>query len=125
MDVGWYPDPQGSFDKRFFDGRNWTDHVSVGGRMMRDPRPSELVEAAPVPAGERVAQPMPWLAVLGGLVMVAAVILTAAIVVNMDSSDTSGGPLYSTADKLQAVLLGLVAFGIGGVLAAVGRSRRH
>ncbi len=28
---GWYPDPSGRFDHRYFDGTTWTEHVSRGG----------------------------------------------------------------------------------------------
>ena len=27
-DAGWYPDPSGRFAQRYFDGAQWTDHVS-------------------------------------------------------------------------------------------------
>jgi hypothetical protein len=28
---GWYPDPNGAFDHRYWDGRAWTEHVSTAG----------------------------------------------------------------------------------------------
>ena len=33
---GWFEDPTGRFDGRFFDGHVWTDRVSVGGRLRLD-----------------------------------------------------------------------------------------
>jgi hypothetical protein len=30
--AGWYPDPSGRFDLRYFDGTSWTHHVSVRGQ---------------------------------------------------------------------------------------------
>ena len=28
---GWYPDPSGGYDHRYWDGSGWTEHVSRGG----------------------------------------------------------------------------------------------
>ncbi len=41
----WYPDPGGTHQLRYFDGTNWTDHVSDHGRQSQDP----LVNAGAVP----------------------------------------------------------------------------
>jgi hypothetical protein len=34
---GWYPDPGGSYDHRYWDGRVWTEHVSTGGEATTAP----------------------------------------------------------------------------------------
>ena len=36
---GWYPDPSGRFDKRYWNGRAWTFHVGreAGKQVLRDP----------------------------------------------------------------------------------------
>ena len=34
---GWYPDPTARFDHRYWDGTNWTDHVSKAGQPTTDP----------------------------------------------------------------------------------------
>jgi hypothetical protein len=34
---GWYPDPAGHFDHRYFDGQRWSAHVSRGGQATTDP----------------------------------------------------------------------------------------
>jgi hypothetical protein len=36
---GWWPDPTGRFDYRYFDGRHWTHHVNrtSDGRHFEDP----------------------------------------------------------------------------------------
>ena len=36
--IGWFPDPEGHQDFRYFDGRQWTDQVSTHGRTFQDPR---------------------------------------------------------------------------------------
>lgn len=35
----WHPDPTGRYQYRWFDGTQWTDHVSHDGRQMVDPQP--------------------------------------------------------------------------------------
>lgn len=35
----WYPDPQGQHEFRFFDGRQWTSHVSTGGQTFNEAVP--------------------------------------------------------------------------------------
>jgi uncharacterized protein YxjI len=34
--AGWYPDPHGHHEYRWFDGSNWTEHVSSHGRQTSD-----------------------------------------------------------------------------------------
>lgn len=33
----WHPDPTGRFDHRYWDGHQWTEHVSRGGKLVEDP----------------------------------------------------------------------------------------
>ncbi|CAN5599057.1 hypothetical protein BH24ACT5_BH24ACT5_06860 [soil metagenome] len=35
--AGWYPDPMGRFEHRYYDGANWTDNVSTNGQPSTDP----------------------------------------------------------------------------------------
>jgi uncharacterized protein YxjI len=35
--ANWYPDPAGRHELRYYDGAQWTDHVSSGGRQSVDP----------------------------------------------------------------------------------------
>lgn len=37
MEADWYVDPLGRYEGRFFDGEQWTDQVSEGGRRAVDP----------------------------------------------------------------------------------------
>ena len=39
--AGWYPDPTGRFEVRWFDGR-WTDQVATAGLPGTDPTPMHL-----------------------------------------------------------------------------------
>lgn len=35
--AGWYPDPLGRHEHRYWDGAQWTDHASSGGQSISDP----------------------------------------------------------------------------------------
>ena len=35
--AGWYADPAGRFELRYWDGSNWTEHVSRSGQQFTDP----------------------------------------------------------------------------------------
>jgi uncharacterized protein YxjI len=47
--ANWYPDPVGRHELRYYDGTEWTDHVSSGGRQGLDPiaAPAPSVPATP------------------------------------------------------------------------------
>ena len=34
--ANWYPDPFGRFELRYYDGAQWTEHVSNGGTQQVD-----------------------------------------------------------------------------------------
>jgi hypothetical protein len=46
-EAGWYPDPAGTFDHRWWDGQKWTDNVSTNGQPSVSPL---AAGAAPVQA---------------------------------------------------------------------------
>jgi len=61
-EAGWYPDPFGRHEMRYFDGSQWTEHVSSNGRQSVDPpggvsnvptvnRPTEKIQADVSKAG--------------------------------------------------------------------------
>ena len=54
--AGWYEDPRGAAELRWFDGEGWTDHVSTGGRAYTSPVVGEDVDEPPAaevaPAGD-------------------------------------------------------------------------
>ena len=35
--AGWYPDPSGRYEMRYWDGLAWTEHVSRQGQQFTDP----------------------------------------------------------------------------------------
>src|SRR3954452_17852657 len=44
---GWYPDPWGRAEFRYWDGRSWSQHVSTGG--------AQSVDVAPPPAPQQAS----------------------------------------------------------------------
>ncbi|HVF53464.1 MAG TPA: phospholipid scramblase-related protein [Actinomycetota bacterium] len=52
---GWYPDPTGGFELRYWDGAGWTDHVSSGGQNWTSPMPGVSQTQVHVSSPERVA----------------------------------------------------------------------
>jgi uncharacterized protein YxjI len=49
---GWYADPFGRHEARYFDGANWTEHVSSHGRQSTDPAGGD----SPVPTVQRAPE---------------------------------------------------------------------
>ena len=51
---GWYPDPTGAHQMRYFDGNRWLDDVADDGEMTSDPIqnvPAHVVRVAEIPTG--------------------------------------------------------------------------
>lgn len=46
---GWYPDPDGSHEERYWDGRTWSDHVRDAGAASRDPLADDSPFSLPPP----------------------------------------------------------------------------
>jgi hypothetical protein len=46
----WYPDPTGRYEQRYWDGSQWTEHVSSAGQQRSDPLPG--AEPAGAAAGD-------------------------------------------------------------------------
>jgi hypothetical protein len=40
---GWHPDPGGRFHYRWWDGREWTSHVSLNGQHLVDTNPDQRI----------------------------------------------------------------------------------
>ncbi len=87
--AGWYPDPTGRFEVRWFDGR-WTDQVATAGLPGTDPTPMHLpTNKAGLSTTTR------WLLIGGAAVLVAVV----AVIVGVSSggsADSSAGQSVGT-----------------------------
>ena len=53
--AGWYRDPTGQGEARYWNGAFWTDSVSRGGVTIAVPMPPQLATTPPVPGTEYVA----------------------------------------------------------------------
>lgn len=56
MDAAWHPDPTGQAELRYFDGQQWTEHVSTGGVQSTAPL-SPAQPQAQQPAQQQAQQP--------------------------------------------------------------------
>lgn len=105
---GWHPDPLHRYELRYFNGRNWTADVAVGGQRFVDPLPLHV--PAPVP-GRGPAGPTPSRAPHG--------LATAALVVAITSAAIAWVPFIFVLGTIGA----FVALGLG--VGALRASRRH
>lgn len=130
--AGWYPDPQGRFTHRYWDGSRWTEHVSdAAGQRSTDPiaavAPAGVprVGAAPVvteepfPTDERRYQPLRLFAtiliVMGWITLVGGELAVIIAAVSAAGADDGGGGLAALV--FLPGTLGVAFFGIS-VLAA-------
>jgi hypothetical protein len=49
--AGWHPDPRGRHEHRYWDGSQWTDHVSDKGEQSQDPFAAEEAKEVQAPIG--------------------------------------------------------------------------
>lgn len=101
--AGWYHDPTGQGDGRYWNGVSWTEAVDRAGTTYNVPIDPSLAQVPPTP-GTQIAQPMPqavpqtvnvsssksspWGAIIGGLVAVIAIIALIVALTNSSSDDT-------------------------------------
>src|SRR5205823_3703567 len=81
--AGWYADPAGRHEYRFWDGMNWTVHVSDGGIMATAATVPTAVVAAPTgvvaaPTGARRGRPR-WAIPVAALAAVVALVIALVI----------------------------------------------
>jgi hypothetical protein len=72
--AGWYPDPTGRADQRYWDGNAWTDHVARAGVQGTDPVSATSTQPVATRAPQQKKAKWPWIlgGVLGGLVILGA-----------------------------------------------------
>lgn len=114
--AGWYRDPTGHGDARYWTGAEWSDAVSRGGTTTSIPIPPDLRSAPPVPGTEYVApaaappsqvpsphvmvvrgpgetperpapRRSPFAPLLGALLLAAAVVALIVVLVNSGADD--------------------------------------
>jgi hypothetical protein len=103
---GWYQDPTGQGDGRYWNGTSWTESVDRGGATVNVPIDPSQAQIPPVP-GTQVSKPIPyatgqtvnvsnsksspWAVIIGVGVVVLAVIAI-FVAVSGDSSDDTPTP---------------------------------
>ena len=93
---GWYQDPTGQGDGRYWNGTSWTESVDRGGVTVNvaiDPSQAQVPPIAgtevaiPAPAAPATPRRSPVGAILGGVLVVIAIVVIVVLVSNNDSSD--------------------------------------
>lgn len=107
--AGWYPDPTGQGDARYWNGAAWTQSVNRGGITANVPIDPAQAQAPPAP-GTQVAPPTPMPSatpqtvnvspskrsplgmIFGALAVLLIVVLIVALISSSDSSDDTPTP---------------------------------
>ena len=95
---GWYQDPSGQGEARYWNGVAWTDSVIRGGVTVSAPIGVDHANLPPAPGSEYRAAPpaqpapsprrtSPWAIVLG----IAAIVLLVVVIALLVSDDGGGG----------------------------------
>ncbi len=125
--AGWFPDPTGRFEQRYWDGAAWTDHVARGGQRLRD------APGGPVGATTTTAQvPRTTVASVGPdtawdtttfvLLLLATVFCAGLVGVIVGAINLKKPARHSQAQILLIVGIVMVALGILVAIAAAGSS---
>ena len=79
--AGWYPDPFGRHESRYWDGQRWTEHVASHGRQAVDRPPAAATSPTVNRATERVVNDVQRAGVQGGVAQGGGTIFTEPILV--------------------------------------------
>jgi hypothetical protein len=111
---GWYQDPTGQGDGRYWNGTSWTESVDRGGVTVNvaiDPSQAQVPPTAgteiSIPASTPAAQTVPARrspvgAILGLVFLVVAIVLIVVLVNNNDDSSNDGPPTTDVAPATEA-----------------------
>ena len=103
--AGWYQDPTGQGDARYWNGTSWTESVDRGGVTVNVAIDPSIAQTPPV-AGTQVTIPAtaapttqvvarrrsPVGAILGGVLLIIAIVVIVVLVSNNDDSSDDGPP---------------------------------
>ena len=62
----WHPDPFGRYERRYWDGVQWTEHVTSAGAQSTDPPFPSAPSASPSPVNKRVLREVQQTGVMAG-----------------------------------------------------------
>ena len=127
--AGWYQDPTGQGDGRYWNGASWTESVNRGGATVNVPIDPSQAQVPPV-VGTQVSIPSPASgnqnvnvtshrrsplgAIIGVIFVVLAIVVILAIVSNNDSSDDTPTPDSTSVPATDAPADGVDAPADGG-----------
>jgi membrane protease YdiL (CAAX protease family) len=114
---GWYPDPTGARQRRYWDGEDWTDGVARGDQVVEEPLPPEGAQAAWEERQDRRAA-LPLVALPLALAGMVAGVVAAAVLVGV-------GRAVDTDARWLHLLLGNVGLWSGVLGACVVVSKRY
>lgn len=130
--AGWYADPLGSHEHRYWDGERWTGHVATAGRTATEPvggtptppPPSTTPPrpAAPVPQAETNGKAVASLTIgllAGWIPFVAAIIAIVLGIVARREITTSDGAQRGDGLALAGILVGAVGLLLWLLIAVV------
>ncbi len=103
--AGFYADPLGHADQRYWDGDRWTEHVTTGGRPANDPLGGTPTPVVPVPMGAAPPAASDW---------IPDVVPVAAPPANESTSRRRKLPLAFGGLALAAMVVGVVLLVSGG-----------
>ncbi len=96
VEAGWHPDPEGRHELRYWNGVDWSEHVSDGGVTAVDPLTPVVVTPVglpPVPAAPSRSR-KPWGLIVIGVIVAAAV--AGGLIVFVGGDDGGGGNAFGT-----------------------------
>jgi hypothetical protein len=85
--AGWYGDPSGRHEHRYFDGESWTEHVAGFGVQSLDPVETGWPSPAPgALAAESRARRIPWFRTRGFIVAICTTVLIGGVLIAVESA---------------------------------------
>ncbi|MEO1056683.1 MAG: DUF2510 domain-containing protein [Actinomycetota bacterium] len=130
--AGWFPDPTGRFEVRYFNGHDWTADVADGGRRMVDPAGTSPPGTIGAPTGSGrnrpaaagmilaiVAASLTWLPFIVAIGVLAAVVALALSVVGLRRSHIDGNGRSAAIAGVSIALGALLLAALGVVLSVL------
>lgn len=104
--AGWYPDPEGRHEHRYWDGSSWTDQVSDAGAVSSAPlgAPAMPTAGAAAPAGGSGGSKAPLIALIVVLLLVAGGV--AFFLLSGDDDDDAASDDGSPLEEVDGIELG-------------------
>jgi hypothetical protein len=103
---GWYADPTGGHQLRYFDGTSWTDHVSDDGVQSTAPvipvtptQPTQAAQATAAPPPKRRGGKLKWIVGVIGVVVLLFIGAVAVQVVKDEKDKKEAGGVFVDAGQ--------------------------